>query len=47
MAKKKKEKFESIKTAEMGESDPLMDSLFAKIKLNEDKKQSQDKAKQA
>lgn len=47
MAKKKKEKFESIKTADVSESDPVMDNLFAKIKLNEEKEQAKDKAKEA
>ncbi|MFT8324209.1 hypothetical protein [Oenococcus sicerae] len=42
MAKKKKEKFQSIKTTNIGGDDPSMDNLFAKIKLS-DKKETESK----
>ncbi|EAV39945.1 conserved protein of unknown function [Oenococcus oeni] len=48
MAKKKKEKFESIRTSHVDGDDLVMDSLFAKIKLSEKKeKENVEKEKQA
>ncbi|QHW12461.1 hypothetical protein DSM07_10340 [Oenococcus sp. UCMA 16435] len=48
MAKKKKEKFESIRTSHVDGDDLIMDNLFAKIKLSEKKEeQTAEKEKQA
>ncbi|WP_439425297.1 hypothetical protein ACKP2L_07840 [Oenococcus alcoholitolerans] len=47
MAKKKKEKFQTIRNTEFSGDDSTIDNLFAKIKKQEEKENLENKEKEA